>query len=350
MRRQDFHIAEQPPLLGRLIALADVPDHVLLPQRLPGSPAVTFRAGTELGVQNRALWLIGWIVRRRLLTQSRQLVPGLLRLQHLIAGFGSDRSGMIVRLFGLRGLRRIERRWTLIADRGSGPDIPALCVPILLRQLREGMIASGARDAGGLLTLQDFERAFSSRAIQHEIVDCKLPPPLYERLLGASFRKLPESVRRLHDVLRDDGAAGRAQVSQGRHPLARAIAAAVGFPKEGEHNIHVTFAEAGGTETWTRTFSGRSFRSHLTEKRGILAERFGPLTFVFDLKGDTGGVTMCVVGWRLGPFPLPRALAPRSVAREWQDGRRFCFDVPISLPGVGLLVHYRGWLERPMTS
>jgi hypothetical protein len=39
-------------------------------------------------------------------------------------------------------------------------------------------------------------------------------------------------------------------------------------------------------------------------------------------------------------------LAPRSDASEFTgpDGR-FHFDVRISLPIGGLLVHYRGWLE-----
>ncbi|MNY78176.1 hypothetical protein D3C86_2183260 [compost metagenome] len=51
--------------------------------------------------------------------------------------------------------------------------------------------------------------------------------------------------------------------------------------------------------------------------------------------------------WSLLRVPLPLWLAPSSEAREWAEGEVFCFDVPIALPGIGEVVHYRGWL-RPL--
>jgi hypothetical protein len=38
-------------------------------------------------------------------------------------------------------------------------------------------------------------------------------------------------------------------------------------------------------------------------------------------------------------------MLPRGIAREYEANGRFHFDVPIALPLIGLLVHYRGWLE-----
>jgi hypothetical protein len=35
-------------------------------------------------------------------------------------------------MFGVHEGRRIERRWTLIASDGDGPEIPALSVPLLV--------------------------------------------------------------------------------------------------------------------------------------------------------------------------------------------------------------------------
>jgi hypothetical protein len=122
----------------------------------------------------------------------------------------------------------------------------------------------------------------------------------------------------------------------------------VGFPPEGEHALHVSFAEENGVETWTRDFSGRRFRSSLSQRGPYLVERFGPLRFAFDLSSGTNGLSMAMRRWWLWTVPLPLALAPRSVAREWEEDARFHFDVPISLPGLGHVVHYRGWL-RPIT-
>jgi hypothetical protein len=34
-------------------------------------------------------------------------------------------------------------------------------------------------------------------------------------------------------------------------------------------------------------------------------------------------------------------------AREFERDGRYHFDVVAKLPGVGMLIHYRGWLEVP---
>ena len=297
--------------------------------------AISFHAGTELTIYNRALWFASWMVRLRWLKRLDAFIPLILRIQKMTAGFGSDRSGMIVRLFGIAGGQRIERRWTLIAGGGTGPEIPGLAVPLLLRQLQQGTIAAGARDAGTLLLLDAFEPAFISLSIRHEIRDIPQPPLLYVRVLGASFARLPPRVRAMHDVLRDQGAAGHATVTRGKHPLARIIATLFRFPRAGAHDLHVSFTECNGVETWTRDFSSQRFKSHLSQQGRYLVERFGPLRFGFALEADDHGLTMHIKRWWLGPIPLPLALAPRSVAREWEADDRFHFHVPIALPLIG---------------
>ena len=48
-----------PPLAGRRVALCEVPDLDLLPERLPGRPAVVFRAGTDSRLQHLGLAAAG---------------------------------------------------------------------------------------------------------------------------------------------------------------------------------------------------------------------------------------------------------------------------------------------------
>lgn len=348
MRRERFEVSGIPPLDGRLVALADIPDLDLLPERLPGRPAVSFRAGTELSIQNIVLWLASWLVRWRWVQTLAGAAGWLLPLQRLTASFGSDRSAMIVRLFGILGARRVEHRWTLIVDDGHGPEIPALAVPLLVERISTDRLKRGARDAGEEFALSDFASAFDALSIRHERRDITQPPPLYERIMGGRFDRLPHGLRMIHDVLRDGGASGRATVKRGRHPLARLIAWFLGFPPEGDHDLHVHFEERDGAEIWTRRFSRWSFQSRLSERDGQLVERFGPLSFAFDLPSDDAGLTMAMCKWWLGPIRLPLAFAPRSEAREWEEDGRFWFDVPIALLGLGLIVHYRGWLQFPL--
>lgn len=345
MRRERFDLANAPGLEPRLVALADTPDLDLLPDRFVGNPAVAFRAGTELDFQNRALWLASWPVRRGWLRSLAPAARWLSPAQRLTARLGGDASGMVVRVFGIMDGQRVERRWTLVARDGDGPEIPTLAAAILAARVLAGNLPPGARDAGEQLTLDDFAPAFARLSIVHESVTRPLPPSLHARVMGARFNRLAPAVRAMHDVLRDGGARGEATVRAGSNPIARLVARIMRFPPPGDHPLHLAFAERDGVERWTRDFGGRRFRSTLSGHDGRLAERFGPLRFVFDLPGDEeGGLRMVMRGWSAFGVPLPLALAPRSEAREWEEAGRFRFDVPIALPLVGMIVHYTGWL------
>jgi hypothetical protein len=345
--RIDFAIQGLRPLRRRRVALVDVPDVKLVPERLPGRPAVTFRAGTELGFQNGALWLLSWLIRWDWLKSLSGLAPWLGPLQRLTARLGSDRSAMIVRLFGVAGGRRLERCWILIAERGEGPEIPTLAVPLVISRILGGLEAPGARDAGQALALTDFEPAFAGLAITHASEERTCPFPLYQRVMGERFETLPLAVRKMHEVLRDEGASGEAEVTGAANALGALVARIMRFPPAGRYPLHVAFTENGGVERWTRAFGPHTFTSVLSEEAGSLTERFGPLRFRFDLPSDRGGLEMKMTGWSAWCLPLPLFLAPRSCAREWQEGGRFHFDVPIALPLVGNIVHYRGWLTPP---
>jgi NAD(P)-dependent dehydrogenase (short-subunit alcohol dehydrogenase family) len=346
LRRQGYAVQGRAPIRPRLVGLADVPDLELLPGRLPGRPAVSFRAGTELDGANLLLWLLGRLVRWKLLAGLGPLEPPIRAAQRLTRGLGSERSAMTVALWGMAGGCPVERRWTLVAEEGCGPQIPCLAAPLLLARLRDGALEPGARDAGELLDLAGFDVVLDAMPTARGRTETPLEPPLYARVMGERFAALPPAVRRMHEVLRDGGAAGRADVTRGQGWAARLVARLFGFPPAGRDiPVQVAFAEADGVETWTRDFGGRRFSSRLSRRGALLVERFGPLRFGFDLPGGPDGLSMRLVRWWLGPVPLPPALAPRSEAREWEEDGRFHFDVPIALPLAGLVVHYRGWLE-----
>lgn len=344
LRRETFAIGGEPALEDRWLALADVPDHDLMPDMLPGRPTVTFRAGTDIALQTLGLWLLSWPVRWLRLASLARLAFMVPLLQRLTRFLGSDRSAMSVTLKGLSDGHGIERRWTLIADDGDGPEIPTLAAALLAEAILAGTIPPGARDAGRLLDLDRFEPLFSSLSVRHRTVETRLPPPLYECVMGPRYAALPEALREMHRIHADGGASGEAIVERGRGIAARLIAWVMRFPPAGKHSLHVAFSERAGVETWTREFGPHSFTSHLSERDGELVERFGPLLFRFDLPSDEHGLSMEIRGWSCLGIPLPMALAPRSRAREWQENGRFRFDVPIALPLVGLVVHYTGWL------
>jgi hypothetical protein len=286
--RETFSLSDGTALRGRWLALADVPDLDLMPANLPGRPAVIFRAGTESALQTIGLWTLSWPVRWLRPSALAWLTPLLMLLQRLTRWPSDDRSAMSVRLKGEGAGELVERRWTLLAADGDGPEIPTLAAVILAEAILAGRIAPGARSAVALLSLAEFAPLFATLSLRHEISERKLPRPLYAHVMGERYDALPEMVRRVHRVWGDSGAAGEATVTRGRNGLARLIGWAMGF---------------------------------------------------------AAGLEMHICGWSVFGVPLPLALAPQGRAHEWQEHGRFWFDVPISLPLIGLVVHYTGWLE-----
>lgn len=342
MSKVRFQVPGKAPLRRR-VALCDVPDLDLLPKRYPGRPAVRFRAGTELEMQNVALWLLSWLVRWGLVPSLSGLTRLGVAVQRALGRIGGDRSAMRVDLAGWRGEGAVRRSWTVLAEKGDGPWIPALAVPLLAQELRAGIVP-GARSAAGSLTLEDFERAFTSFAISTAIEEGR-PEPLYARLMGEDFARLRSAVRAMHLVNGELVASGMAEVARGRNWISRLIGRVMGFPPAGKQvPVSVWMRERDGVETWRRDFGGVCFRSRLSKRGALLIERFGPISFAMELHPEPDGLSMPFRRWWIGPLPMPRILLPRGVAREHEEAGRFHFDVPVSLPLIGLLVHYRGWL------
>jgi hypothetical protein len=97
--------------------------------------------------------------------------------------FGSDNGAMHVQLRGrdVNG-RRHHCTWTLIAEQGDGPQIPATAAVLLTKKLLDvpGYIpiaTRGAMPAVGLLNLREFECEWRSLAIRtHVAGDAPLDP------------------------------------------------------------------------------------------------------------------------------------------------------------------------------
>ena len=171
--------------------------------------------------------------------------------------------------------------------------------------------------------------------------------PLYRRLLGPGFDRLPQPVRELHDFTGVSIWDGRADVERGRSLAARIAAALTSLPPEGDDQpLRVTFHAIGEREIWARQFGSALFRSVQYESGGLLHERVGPTTFVFTPLASEEGLALRLDGFRVLGVPLPRALHPVVRTFEREQGGRYHFEVEAHLPLFGLLIRYAGWLER----
>jgi NAD(P)-dependent dehydrogenase (short-subunit alcohol dehydrogenase family) len=333
----------------RDVLACDSPDLSTMPGLLPGGPQVRFRAGSELAVHNAAMRLVSWCVRRRIVRSGTRFRRMASVARRFTASKGSGRSFMLVEAIGHVGGEHRRCTWSILAVNGLGPTIPCLAVPAIVEAIDAGRIGTGARSASGLLSTSEILSRLPER--DHHVTTSSMRiEPLYEGIIGSDWSRMPKAVRLMHDRVADGAATGTADVSRGSGILVTAICRIIGFPNAGHAvPVKVAFTVEDGTETWTRDFGGARFVSRLTRSKGLIEERFGPLRFRFRLDADEKGLAMLPTDWRLWHMPLPRFLMPTGVATEKDVDGRFGFDVPITLPIIGRVVHYVGTLDRKRT-
>jgi hypothetical protein len=177
---------------------------------------------------------------------------------------------------------------------------------------------------------------------------------VHAQVLGSSFERLPALLREVHDQRPRKEFSGRCSVRSGRNWIARIIALFASLPRSSHDNIavHVVIERRDGSEpsesseTWTRRFGEQRMRSVISSGRDGLEERFGPIVLIFGLSAEPDRIVWRLKGARFLFLPLPAALFAGCGAFETIVDGRYCFDAQAGLAGIGLLVHYKGWLTE----
>lgn len=173
-------------------------------------------------------------------------------------------------------------------------------------------------------------------------------PRLYPLLLGADYVALAPVLREVHE--RVTQLRGTVSVTRGDSWQVRALATLAGMPRPcTDAPCQVAFlSEPGappGAERWVRDMAGSRFSSLLIPAGDQqFDESFGWYRFHFRLDLETGAVRFVLQGMRVLGVPVPRRLLPRIVTRESGRDGAYLFAVEAHLPGLGLLVAYRGTL------
>jgi hypothetical protein len=342
------------PLHPLRFSLVDVPDLQVLPALWPSLRSVWLGAGPVPEIWHRALNAFAWAVRLRLVGSLLPLT-GLMYATMNRLGFGEHRGGMFIAIEGIGDDGRpLERSWHLVAEGADGPRIPSMAAEAIIRRcLADRMPQAGARAAATDLELTDYEALFARWRIRTgcwQTSAASDQPPLYRRMLGEAWGRLPPPLKVMHDVKDVLIADGTATIERGGGLMARLVARVMGFPPAGrEVPVTVTFRTDAGREHWRRSFGDYAFTSWQEPGRGrferLICERFGPLCFGLALVVEDDRLRLVLRGWSFAGLPLPAAWGPRSRAFEFADQGRFHFHVEIDHPLMGLIVSYRGWLK-----
>ena len=346
---------DMPGLGRRRVAPVETSDADLLASRHAVTSRVEFEAGLESSLEQYGLEFLAALRRVGLLSNLDPLSSWLLAARKITRLTTGDRGGMLVEATGLDEQGQlVTRRWSLLAQRGDGLFVPTLPAIAAVRALLQGRIDPGARIAGDALSLADIEAEMAPHAITTRQDVRVFKHSVFDEALGSqSMGRLPLAVRLFHGLSGAPVWCGSADIETGGGLPGRIIRRLMGMPEAGT-GIPVTVSVArvigegpGGSEIWTRNFGGRRFSSRLeTHRAGTVTETFGALSFKLEVTVNDGSLELPVSAWRLFGIPMPRFLGPGSQAREFEDDRgSFRFDVRLSLPIIGMLIHYRGYLE-----
>lgn len=340
------------PLKNTLFSLVDVPDLHVLSDIWPDAKKIWMGAGPVPEILHRALISFAWLVRCK-------IVPSLLPLADIMefvirhVRWGEHRGGMFVEIIGEdKQEKSLKRSWHLLAEGRDGPLIPSMAIESIVRKTLEGgKVQPGARTALDDVTLDDYKQLFSRRTIYTGIREDRpgSAMPLYKNILGSAWDQLPPDIRTMHDIKDAATAEGIATIQRGKNILARLACLILGFPQAGENiPVSVNFTVRDGVEKWTRTFAGKSFSSLQYAGRDrsdrLVIERFGILIFSMALVHKDNRLDLILRHWSVLGVPMPMWLCVRSDSFESIENGSFHFDVKLSHPLIGLIVHYKGEL------
>jgi hypothetical protein len=348
-RRTTIAVPGRLPLRNLRFSLVDVPDLRVLPPEHPTMTDIWMGAGPVPELLHRILNLLA-MARARLGLPSLVRFSGLFYFVLNLMKFGEHRGGMYVRAKGVSRGVPVEQSWHLLAEGNDGPLIPSMAIEAIIRKLIVGdRPAPGARPATRALDLADYDRLFANRAITTGFRS-ERSGTAHQRILGSAFEALPLQVRKLHGMATHHIWRGTADVRRGMGIAASLIAWAFRFPEAGKAvPVTVIIKPDVGGERWVRNFAGRTFEVHLAAGTGLddylLIERLGVASVALALVVEGDRLFLLPRRWKLFGVPMPSALAPRGISFESEEDGRFCFDVSIVLPLVGLIVAYNGSLD-----
>ena len=344
-----------PGLGWRRVAAVETFDAEYLGPRLNVQSRVSFSAGLESGIEQRGIEALAALRKRGFIGALDALIPPLLKARQLTRIPTSSSGGMLVDICGLDGDGVMtQTKWALVAHQDHGPNIPILPAAATIRKLLLGSPKPGADFAHAVLSPADIQGEMQCYDIKTTTSVVHTKQSVFENALGPyGVKALPQKLQQFHDATGPVLWSGQANVTRGTGALSQLIGWIFRFPRSGKA-VPVTVTidrkqspQGRPIEVWTGTFAGKSMTSTLsTLGEGLIFERFAPFTFGLRLEQGAKRIQMPVESWKIGTLPLPGLLAPRSQTKEYvDDDGGYQFDVRLSGPLVGLLVHYHGWLE-----
>lgn len=141
----------------RRVSNVPIPDLRLFPERYYPVKHIHFKAGLELGLLHNGMRAMAWLANQGVVKNWANCAQACLRISNCFRRFGSHAGAMQVDLIGLDySYRQKHLSWTLIAENGNGPAVPAMPAAIVAQKIIYGELSeAGAMPCVGLFSLEE---------------------------------------------------------------------------------------------------------------------------------------------------------------------------------------------------
>ncbi len=172
---------------------------------------------------------------------------------------------------------------------------------------------------------------------------------LYQRVLAEKFDALPPTIKAVHTFEDPKQLSGEADVHCNETMIGWLLLRFMRLPRSGKRQkARIRLEQDGPGEQWHRSFGCDSFSSRVRphgKKPDRIVESMAGVSAVIALQVIPGGLQWEIESLSLIGLPLPRCIAPVTKATEREVNGLYRFDVSISLPLLGPLISYQGWLQ-----
>jgi hypothetical protein len=171
---------------------------------------------------------------------------------------------------------------------------------------------------------------------------------MYRNVMGPAFNRLDHSVQQFHSRSGWNEFDGWVEVHAPGSFLAKLMALCLGTPLSASSGAIRFELNAGPeSESWTRFFPSKRMASTLTKTSDRVVERLGVARLTFELIEVAGALEMRLECLHFFGIRCPLWLMPQVVAMESGIGDSLNFQVRASLPLVGTVASYSGYLNMP---
>lgn len=172
------------------------------------------------------------------------------------------------------------------------------------------------------------------------------PLPLYRRVMGDEFDRLPPVLRQFHGSLVGASASGAVRVSRGGGIIGRRFGGLLGLPEVGDAvPIRVEVRIEGEKEHWVRWFDDEAETTRQWADDGLLVEEAFPFRFRFELITDGASLEFRQHDVKLlALLPFPSFVSPHTQARMTARDDGWDVRVSVSVPLVGVVIEYLGFV------